>query len=48
MATLRLGAHESISGGLANCVDRGLAAGCDVLQIFTSRNRTMGELFPAT
>ena len=38
MATLRLGAHESISGGLANCVDRGLAAGCDVLQIFTKSN----------
>ena len=34
----RLGAHESISGGLASCVDRGVAAGCEVLQIFTKSN----------
>lgn len=30
-----LGAHMSISGGLHLAVDRGVAAGCNVLQIFT-------------
>ncbi|MBP1751886.1 MAG: Endonuclease [Geobacteraceae bacterium] len=30
-----LGAHMSISGGLHNAIDRGLKAGCGVIQIFT-------------
>jgi deoxyribonuclease IV len=30
-----LGAHISISGGLHNAIDRGLKAGCGVIQIFT-------------
>jgi deoxyribonuclease-4 len=30
-----LGAHMSISGGLHNAIDRAVAAGCGVLQIFT-------------
>jgi deoxyribonuclease-4 len=33
-----LGAHESISGGLFTCIERGEAAGCDALQIFTKSN----------
>jgi deoxyribonuclease-4 len=30
-----LGAHMSIAGGLHNAIDRGLKAGCGVIQIFT-------------
>lgn len=30
-----LGAHMSISGGLHNAIDRAVASGCNVLQIFT-------------
>ena len=31
----RLGAHMSIAGGIPRAIDRGQAAGCDALQIFT-------------
>lgn len=31
----RLGAHMSITGGLPRAIDRGLATGCEALQIFT-------------
>ncbi|HKZ15871.1 MAG TPA: deoxyribonuclease IV, partial [Geobacteraceae bacterium] len=30
-----LGAHMSIAGGLHNAIDRGLKAGCGVIQVFT-------------
>ncbi|QXE89676.1 deoxyribonuclease IV [Geomonas subterranea] len=30
-----LGAHVSISGGIHNAVDRGVASGCGVIQVFT-------------
>lgn len=30
-----LGAHMSIAGGLAKAIDRGIAAGCGVIQVFT-------------
>ena len=30
-----LGAHMSISGGIHNALDRGVAAGCGVIQVFT-------------
>ena len=33
-----MGAHESISGGLACAIDRGEAVGADVVQIFTKSN----------
>ncbi|HOP40397.1 MAG TPA: deoxyribonuclease IV [Geobacteraceae bacterium] len=33
-----LGAHMSISGGLAKAIDRGIAAGCGVIQIFTQNS----------
>lgn len=32
---LRIGAHMSIAGGVANAVDRAAAHGCEALQIFT-------------
>ena len=38
MLTPRLGAHESIGGGLHLSIERGLAAGCDLLQVFTKSN----------
>lgn len=38
MSVPQIGAHESISGGLFSCVERGVAASCDVLQIFTKSN----------
>lgn len=31
----RLGAHLSIAGGLARAVDRAVALGCEILQLFT-------------
>ena len=34
----RLGAHESISGGLSWAIERGYAVGADVIQIFTKSN----------
>lgn len=33
-----LGAHMSISGGLSKAIDRGSAAGCGVIQIFTQNS----------
>jgi deoxyribonuclease-4 len=36
---MRLGAHESIAGGLVNALDRGQTATCDSIQIFTKSNR---------
>jgi deoxyribonuclease-4 len=36
---MRLGAHESIAGGLVNAFDRGHTATCDTIQIFTKSNR---------
>jgi deoxyribonuclease-4 len=36
---MRLGAHESIAGGLVNAFERGHQATCDALQIFTKSNR---------
>jgi deoxyribonuclease-4 len=36
---MRLGAHESIAGGLVNAFDRGQTATCDSIQIFTKSNR---------
>ena len=33
--TPQLGAHVSIAGGLPRAIDRGVATGCDALQIFT-------------
>ncbi|MEE2657296.1 MAG: deoxyribonuclease IV [Candidatus Latescibacterota bacterium] len=34
----RFGAHESIAGGVHTAFERGVQAGCDVLQIFTKSN----------
>jgi deoxyribonuclease-4 len=36
---LRVGAHTSIAGGLHKALERGAAAGCDVIQVFTSSNQ---------
>jgi len=36
---LRLGAHESIGGGLGRALERGEAAGCQSLQIWTKNSR---------
>lgn len=36
---MRLGAHESIAGGLVRAFERGHKATCDALQIFTKSNR---------
>jgi deoxyribonuclease-4 len=36
---MRLGAHESIAGGLVNAFERGHTATCDAIQIFTKSNR---------
>ncbi len=36
---LRLGAHESIAGGLHRAFERGEDAGCDALQIWVKNNR---------
>jgi endonuclease IV len=45
---LPLGAHQSIAGGAPLAVERGVAAGCRVLQIFVKNNsrwvgKTIGE-----
>ncbi len=37
--TLRLGAHESIAGGLYKAFDRAQSAGCEAVQIFVKPNR---------
>ena len=36
---LRLGAHESIAGGLYKAFDRAQSAGCDAVQVFVKPNR---------
>ena len=36
---MRLGAHESISGGLHKAFDRARSVGCDAMQIFVKSNR---------
>lgn len=36
---LRLGAHESIAGGLHKAFDRAASVGCDALQVFVKPNR---------
>jgi len=36
---LRLGAHESIGGGLHRAVERAISVGCDALQLFVKPNR---------
>jgi deoxyribonuclease-4 len=36
---MRLGAHESIAGGLVKAFERGHTATCDTVQIFTKSNR---------
>jgi len=37
---MRLGAHESISGGLHKALDRARSVGCDAVQIFVKSNRS--------
>ena len=37
---LRLGAHESIAGGLHRAFDRARSVGCDTVQIFVKSNRS--------
>lgn len=37
---LRLGAHESIAGGMHKAFDRARSAGCDAVQIFLKSNRS--------
>jgi deoxyribonuclease-4 len=37
---MRLGAHESIAGGLHKAFDRAQSAGCDTVQIFVKSNRS--------
>jgi len=39
VSALRLGAHMSIAGGLHTALERGAAAGCAVVQLFTKANR---------
>ncbi len=37
---LRLGAHESIAGGMYRAFDRALSVGCEAVQIFVKSNRS--------
>jgi len=37
---MRLGAHESIAGGLYKAFDRAQSVGCDALQVFVKSNRS--------
>jgi deoxyribonuclease-4 len=37
---MRIGAHVSASGGISNAIDRGVAIGCESLQVFTHNPRT--------
>jgi len=37
---LRLGAHESIAGGVYKAIDRALSVGCDSVQLFVKSNRS--------
>jgi deoxyribonuclease-4 len=41
---MRLGAHVSSSGGISNAIDRGVALGCDSLQVFTHNPRTWAPI----
>ncbi len=44
MSDLLIGAHESIAGGTPRAVERGVAAGCRVVQIFVkNNNRWVGK-----
>jgi deoxyribonuclease-4 len=43
--SLRLGAHQSIAGGLTKAVDRAVETGCECLQIFT-RNINQWKVSP--
>ena len=38
------GAHVSSSGGISNAIDRGLAIGCESLQVFTHNPRTWAPI----
>ncbi|HEY3159382.1 MAG TPA: hypothetical protein VGJ78_10515, partial [Vicinamibacterales bacterium] len=45
---MRIGAHMSVAGGLANAVDRAVVHGCEALQIFAKnanqwRGRPLGD-----
>jgi deoxyribonuclease-4 len=41
---VRFGAHVSSSGGISNAIDRGLAIGCESLQVFTHNPRTWAPI----
>jgi deoxyribonuclease-4 len=41
---MRFGAHVSSSGGISNAIDRGLAIGCESLQVFTHNPRTWSPI----
>jgi len=41
---MRLGAHVSSSGGISNAIDRGVALGCESLQVFTHNPRTWAPI----
>lgn len=41
---MRFGAHVSSSGGISNAIDRGLAIGCESLQVFTHNPRTWAPI----
>lgn len=41
---MRLGAHVSSSGGISNAIGRGLAIGCESLQVFTHNPRTWAPI----
>jgi deoxyribonuclease-4 len=44
MPPVRFGAHVSSSGGISNAVERGLAIGCESLQVFTHNPRTWAPI----
>ena len=41
---MRFGAHVSSSGGISNAIDRGVAIGCESLQVFTHNPRTWAPI----
>lgn len=41
---MRFGAHVSSSGGISNAIDRGLAIGCETVQVFTHNPRTWAPI----
>jgi deoxyribonuclease IV len=41
---VRFGAHVSSSGGISNAIDRGIAIGCESLQVFTHNPRTWAPI----